>query len=48
MSLYLFHSIDDGKEIFIWVSFLVKETGSEPFTDQGLEGWPLDEVRQLP
>jgi hypothetical protein len=28
--------------------FTAKETGPEPFTDQGFEGWPLEGIRQLP
>jgi hypothetical protein len=33
---------------FVGTSFPAKETGSEPFTDHGLEGWPLGGVRQPP
>jgi hypothetical protein len=36
------------KGIFRKESFSAKETGSEPITDQGFEGWPLGGVRQPP
>jgi hypothetical protein len=33
-----------GKGMFRKGSFLAKEAGPEPITDQGFEGWPLGRV----